>query len=153
MKTVMRRRGRAILVALSAALAMMALLAWVAGACIDPCKHFVTLGRCHISLLSRRGDVRLVIFGNAEYGPYQGSILSMSAPGGPRPDIHRWSFGDFCGIYVRLFKGEPESLSTVAVSLAYPLIALSILPTLWLIRWSRRVEGEVRADEQVDPHR
>lgn len=81
----------------------------------------------HISLM----DGRLVFYNSLDYGPYQGSMLSM---GGVDVPVVR-GFGDWVGVYYRNIKwADGASLLTLAVSLWYPLILFSVLAMIYETR-------------------
>jgi hypothetical protein len=103
-----------------------------------------------------------VFFNNAEYGPYRGSIMSISDEKAPAPKRWGWSvlwYGfsqetefdrqgnaaliekacDLPGIYFRHFRqpDKADSLWTLMISLGYPLLLFSILPVAWIFRRMR----------------
>lgn len=98
---------------------------FVAANYIDPRDHFISLSDdCHVSLCKRR----IVIYNDSDYGPYTGSIISLSEETGPETT----EFGDAWGIYFRHFRWLDGSvLWTLAVSLWYPVFLASILPGYW----------------------
>jgi hypothetical protein len=153
----------------SAVLIGCTVVLWLATFAISPWDHRVSLTHhFHIGVWSGfSGDTlgRLVIFNNAEYGPYRGSIMGI---GGPNTHEVRWGwhtpdddydFGQITffgqqgevvdrlrlctlpGIYFRHFQlhGQVLPLWTLMVSFWYPLFLFSILPAVWIFRrWRSR---------------
>ncbi len=87
---------------------------------------------------------RLVFFSDKEYGPYRGSVICLSDSQGnlSRPMITR-AWGDAFGVYYRHFHwlDTGETLWTLMVSLAYPLLIFSVLPAAWLWRRCRQLKA------------
>jgi hypothetical protein len=114
------------------------LIAWLAASRVDPRKQFISLtSTCHISLLAHQADARLVLFNDADYGPYQGSFLAFA--GDPNfPQIK--GIGDIAGLYYRFIRWPDATfLWTLTISLLYPVIFAAVLPVLWMIRrWRYR---------------
>jgi hypothetical protein len=120
---------------LSAALAvcLIVLGVWTLG--VDPRDYCVSINDTfHVGAC--RG--RVEFFNNREYGPYHGSIVSLSDGS---EFAERQGFGDAFGIYYRYFRRADSGavLWTLSVSLAYPLIVLALLPATWAwLRWRAR---------------
>ena len=155
----------------SAAFALFAVALWLATFAVSPWDHRVSLtDRFHVSVWSGfSGDTlgRLVIFNDAKYGPYRGSIMAIGGEGtheefsGLR--ISDYDFGritftnrngtidrlrlcDLPGIYFRHFDihDQAHTLWTIMISLWYPLVVFSILPAAWLFRrWRSRHKNHV----------
>jgi len=150
----------------SAFFAVCVLALWLATFAITPWDHRVSLtDRFYVSVWSGfGGDTlgRLVIFSDAHYGPYRGSIIGI---GGENTHEVRWGwqaghydFGkitftnpsgtvdrlrlcDLPGVYFRHFDihDQAHTLWTLMISLWYPLIAFTILPAIWIFRrWRSR---------------
>ena len=90
----------------------------------------------HVSLHARGADARIVFFSDAEYGPYQGSMIRVGARGAsPSPTEPKVrGFGDFLGIYYRHIRWpEDGTLWTLDISLWYPIgiFGLCALVTWW----------------------
>lgn len=137
------------------------LLLWLATFVISPWDHRVSFtDGFNVSVWSGfSGDTlgRLVIYSDAKYGPYRGSIKGI---GGENAQKERWGWhhgdydfgkitftnpngtvdrlrlGDLPGIYFRHFQihGKARTLWTLMVSIWYPLILFSIFPGAWIIR-------------------
>lgn len=151
----------------SAVFAGCTVILWLATFAITPWDHRVSLtDNFQISVWSGfRGDTfgRLVIFNDAKYGPYRGSIVALGGPDSrevrwgwhtadddydfgvitytnPNGTIDRWRFCDLPGIYLRHFHfHDQQTLWTLMVSLWYPLILFSILPAAGFFhRWRSR---------------
>jgi hypothetical protein len=82
-------------------------------------------------------DAHVVIF-NASYGPYCGGIIALASVTGSRAPVY-FGFGDTLGIYYRSIpaSGGVWLWKTLRVSLAYPLLLMTILPFIWLYRYQR----------------
>jgi hypothetical protein len=125
----------------SAVLGGCTLVLWLATFLVSPWDHRISLSRSfHVAVWSGlTGDTlgRLVIFNNAQYGPYSGSTIQIADDKGnasPRLD-REIEWGDTCGVYYRYFRWPAgQTLWTLAVSLWYPLWAFCILPAAWLLR-------------------
>jgi hypothetical protein len=102
----------------------------------------------------------LEIFNDSQYGPYTGSIIALSDDKYPPKYVWLWRIGenyeiakqivfdgngaiqvtetgaDFPGIYYRHFQwpNSPQPLWTLMVSLWYPLLVFSVLPSVWILR-------------------
>jgi hypothetical protein len=126
--------------AVSAVVLCLVVVAWFAASAVDPRKQFVSLsGSCHLSLDARGADARLQVFNDSNHGPYGGSIIAVSGAGGSSNDPQVSGVGDVAGIYYRMIRWQDgTSLSTLSLSLAYPLLLAALLPFVWLVRRSRR---------------
>lgn len=116
------------------------MIAWIAAGHVDALTQFISLSdACHISLDARDMDARLVLFNDASYGPFLGSIISMA----PGPNGAKVSgIGDVAGIYYRMIRWPNGDFHwTLSLSLVYPLVIAMVLPLIWLIRRSRRRGG------------
>ena len=113
---------------------------------IDPVKQFVGLGRdVQISVDRRPYGPALEIFNDSAYGPYTGSIISVSSPG--KPSGIQSSYFDFPGVYYRHFLWpDGTTLWTLSLSLIYLAVFSAVLPLTWCIaRWRRK-----RGSETID---
>ena len=110
--------------------------------------HFSLSNKFHVGVWrGLSGDTlgRLVIFNDAEYGPYHGSIISIVAGNRDLNSVFERTVvcGDSFGVYYRYFRtpGE-ETLWTLMVSLWYPLLLFFVLPTMWIfIRKRSRIKS------------
>jgi hypothetical protein len=154
---------------ISAILAVCTLILWLLTFSLNPWDHKVSLTKkFHVGVWEGfSGDTlgRLVIFNDAKYGPYRGSIVSLANEKYPSKPVWVWRIGedygigkeidfddkgeieltetaaDFPGIYYRhfLWAKNVQPLWTLMMSLWYPLFLFSILPVIWLIRrWRSR---------------
>lgn len=112
-------------------------IGWAVAWRVDSRKQFVSLAAsCHISIEAHGLDARLVVFNEASYGPYSGSIIGI-ANDPSRPKVS--GVGDVAGIYYRhILWPNGASLWTFSLGLAYPLVVATILPVLWVIRRRHR---------------
>ena len=62
--------------------------------------------------------------------PYRGSIIQIDG----YPPILALKHFTFVGIYYRYFRFPSETVWTLIISLAYPVIFFSVLPALWMRR-------------------
>ena len=85
--------------------------------------------------MGARIDSRLVLFNDAEYGPYRGSIIGLvDADGSIYPPLEREeSFGDSWGVYYRHFQWSDSTLWTLMVTLWYPIALFAIMPFVSLV--------------------
>ncbi len=117
----------------SATLLVLTLCLLAASLKLDPRLHYVSLGTdVHLSVV----DGRLAFFNNADYGPYNGSIISVSSKDYHEPSefIEKVGFGDAWGIYYRYFRTAKGTLWTLTVSLVYPILLFAALPVTRLVR-------------------
>jgi hypothetical protein len=150
----------------STTLAVCTFALWLATFAVTPWDHKISLTKnFHVSVWKGfSGDTfgRLVIFNDAQYGPYRGSIMSLGGE-----DTHEtrrgWHAGDYdvgqitftnldstsdklkaCdlpGIYFRYWQmhDQERPLWTLMISLWYPLFLFSILPVIWIFHhWRLR---------------
>jgi hypothetical protein len=140
---------------------------WLATFAFSPWDHRLSFTHhFHVSVWSGfNGDTLgcLVLFNNAEYGPYRGSIIALVDTNHPSSK-RGWSIGDYdigqitdfdgrgeiavrervCdlpGIYFRhIWRANQDSpLWTFMVSLWYPLLLFSVLLGVWIVRrWRLR---------------
>lgn len=128
----------------SVALAGCTLVLWMATFFVTPWDHRLSLSHgFHLGVWSgSTGETlgRLVIFNNAEYGPYSGSTIQIGDGNGnvyPR-FTRRTGWGDAWGVYYRYFRWpDGHTLWTLMVSLWYPLLAFSLLPVVWVVQHRR----------------
>jgi hypothetical protein len=82
---------------------------------------------------------RVSFFNVKDYGPYHGSVISLSSGEETAYSsfAERRGFGDTLGIYYRYFRWADSGiiLWTLSVTLLYPMIVLAVLPTIWA--WKR----------------
>jgi hypothetical protein len=113
----------------------------------------------------------LEVYNDSQYGPYRGSIIALSDDKHPPKAVWAWSVSedygvgreyifdrkgaiqviatgaDFPGIYYRYFQwpNTPQPLWTLMVSLWFPLLLFSVLPSVWLLRrwhlWMKQRPG------------
>lgn len=128
---------------ISAALLGVALLLSIATCIFNPWEHRVTLtDQFYVGVWRGfSGDTlgRIVLFNDAEYGPYRGSIIQFTDDAGNvHPEFERRiALGDSFGVYYRYFRvPSGATLWTLMVSLWYPVALFAVLPTAWL--WMRR---------------
>ncbi|MEX2092516.1 MAG: hypothetical protein WD971_07550 [Pirellulales bacterium] len=138
----MRGRTVKIVSAISWILLGTTVLLWLATLWIDPWSHHISLGDdFHIGVWGRGWDARLVIFSDAEYGPYRGSIIGLSDEQRNRlTKLDREiCFGDSWGTYYRYFRlPDGYVLWTLMVSLWYPIIVFSMSPLIAYVLRLRR---------------
>ena len=121
-------------------------------ASVDPVTRFLTLHQnLHLSIDQRPYGPALEVFNDANYGPYRGSIISVSAPG--LPSEVKSTGLDFVGVYYRDFRWpNGMTLWTLSLSLIYLVVLGAVLPATWVIRRLRRsrraVEDHPAAVEQ-----
>ena len=91
---------------------------------VDPIQRFLTLRQnFHVSIDQRPYGPALEVFNDSSYGPYRGSIISVSSPGRPS-EVKSRGF-DFVGVYCRHFRWpNGTKLWTLSLSLIY-LVAMS----------------------------
>ncbi|MBI1370077.1 MAG: hypothetical protein GC162_15665 [Planctomycetes bacterium] len=126
---------------LSAGLLAVTLALPIAGMWIDPWEQRLSLtNQCHLTLWGDGLGTSLVFFNDAAYGPYRGSIISVSDDqGNTSPPIkRRFHIGPFAGIYYRYFRWTGATLWTFALSVWYPALLFTILPAR---AWRHRTRG------------
>jgi hypothetical protein len=116
---------------------MFTVACFLAGS-VDPVKQFLSLRRdFQVSIDQRPYGPALEVFNDASYGPYCGSIISLSGPGQPS-EVKSGGFA-FPGVYYRHFRWpNGTTLWTLSLSLVYLVVLSAVLPFAWLIRRSRR---------------
>jgi hypothetical protein len=126
---------------ISTLLLVLTLIFCVASIWINPWNYRLSLSNnFHLGVWGQTFDIRLVIFNDAEYGPYRGSIISVSdGQGNEFPKVDRKiGFGDTAGVYYRYFRWPDSTvLWTLMISLWYFVALFAILPTLWIVRHLR----------------
>lgn len=113
-------------------------------------KHFSIIDEFGVGAWRNGWDVQLVVFNNATYGPYRGSIIDRpwTDTGG---NVHsllsqKVEFGDAWGIYYRYFRWpDNRTLWTLAISLWYFLPVFGALPLLSILL-KRRTRTVTRGD-------
>jgi hypothetical protein len=65
--------------------------------------------------------------------PYHGSIIQL----GDQPPILQKSGFDCPGVYYRYFRFPTNTIWSVMISLWYPVVALAILPVIWMFHRRR----------------
>ncbi|MDX1964038.1 MAG: hypothetical protein SFX18_12860 [Pirellulales bacterium] len=98
---------------------------------LDPWKNYLSISEeFHISIWGRGWDSRIVVFNDAEYGPYRGSIISLVDANGNdlNPRVREVAFGTYAGIYYRYFEWIDDTLWTFMLSMWYPIIVFAIIP-------------------------
>jgi hypothetical protein len=123
---------------ISALLLICTFFLWIWSFWTDPRKDCLSFGRdFHVAVEYGRAS----FFNNKEYGPYHGSVITLSSSTWPaeRTFSEQGWFGDAYGVYYRYFRwaGSGAVLWTLGVSLLYPMIALAVLPVAWLWLWWR----------------
>jgi hypothetical protein len=111
---------------------------------VDPRKRFLSpRPGVHITIDSRFGPA-IEVFSDASYGPYTGSIISISAPG-KAASVRSEGF-DGIGVYYRCFRWPGgTSLWTLSVSLIYFLALSAVPPVIWIARRARRVDPSLQS--------
>jgi hypothetical protein len=145
-KTRMKSRLFKIATFVSAVLAASTLLLWIATFFVTPWDHRLSLTRnFHVGVWNGvNGDTlgRLVVFNNADYGPYRGSMMGSVE--------RRVASGDTLGVYYRYFRTpDGSTLWTLMVSLWYPLLIFGILPAAWLVQRRRARTKHDQLAEQL----
>ena len=115
---------------------------------LDPMEFHVSLtDEFHVGFL--RG--RIAFFSDAEYGPYQGSIIGLvDADGNVYPPLEREvKWGDTLGVYFRYFRWTDSTLWTLTVSFLWPLAIFGLPSALWIfVWWHRRKQVRRSKDNQ-----
>lgn len=114
---------------------------FLAGYLLNPSDHYLSLGDdSHFIVLGRGLDSRAVIFNDARYGPYRGSIIGLADVDGsvlPRLE-EQAAFGDSWGIYYRYFRRSDSTIWTLTVTLWYPMVLFAVVPVIGSLRGTRR---------------
>ena len=101
---------------------------------VFPHEHLVSITRdWHVTV--SRG--RLVFFNNMDFGPYLGSVISITDDKGvAHPPVEKTGFGDAWGVYYRHLRwlDSGEIVWTAAISFVHPLLIFAILPVIWTWR-------------------
>lgn len=126
----------------------------------DPWQHSLRVSPwCRLSLFARGHDSRLVVFDDSSSnGPYYGGIIYLFSgttdPGAADPNRPKvTAFGDTAGIYYRLIRWADGTVAwTLSLNLLYPMAIASLLPLIWLFRYSRRSRQPVRHSGSPAPH-
>ena len=137
----MARRVFKIVTVVSTAMLAISVLLFLAGYVFSPWDHYMSFSDdSHVGVWARGLDSRIVLFNDAEYGPYCGSIIGLVDVDGNvhRPLEHEEAFGDSWGIYYRYFQWPDSRLWTLMVTLWYPILFFSIVPVIGLLRWTLR---------------
>jgi hypothetical protein len=121
---------------ISAILLACTVFLWVWSFWTDPRKDCVSLsGNFHVAVENGRAS----FFNMKDYGPYHGSVISLSSGEETAYSAfaERRGFGDTLGIYYRYFRWADSGiiLWTLSVTLLYPMIVFSLLPLTWA--WKR----------------
>jgi hypothetical protein len=102
----------------------------------DPRLPRIRLGsKINVSFSSRWGG-RIVIFNDSHAGPYLGSLVGVAGSAGAGRSLT--GCGDSCGVYFRSLSDPNGAAWTLALSMAYPVVALGIAPVLLLWKRSRQ---------------
>ena len=109
----------------------ISLLLFVGGYVLDPAEYYLSFDEdCHVGVFAHGLDTRIVVFSDAEYGPYCGSITQLAdADGIAYPPVrYHLRFGEYWGIYYRNIRWpDSTGLWTLMVSLWYPIIVFAII--------------------------
>ena len=107
----------------------------------SPSEHCLSLTpSIHISVRRGSRDAspgRVVVFNDAEYGPYRGSIIEIVDPDRKVNPPPGWkdAWADKLGVYYRCFcRRDGQTLWTLAVSLWYPLVVFAAPPAVWFVQ-------------------
>src|SRR5271157_3829938 len=120
----------------SAILLACTIILWAWSFWTDPRKDCVSFsGNFHVAV----ENGRVSFFNVKDYGPYHGSLISLSSAQGPAfpAFAERRGFGDTLGVYYRYFRWADSGivLWTLSVTLLYPMVVFAMLPTIWA--WKR----------------
>ena len=122
----------------STVLLVVTVLLSLASHVLNPQKHYLSISDSfHASVLARDVlDVRIVLFNDADYGPYRGSTIQVSGSDGiGEPQLmHERRWGDAWGIDYRDFAWSDSRLWTLQVSLWYAIVLFSAMPGYWIRR-------------------
>jgi hypothetical protein len=119
----------------------------LAGFVTNPCDHRLSVTESfHVGIWGGFDGPTfgcLMFFNNAQYGPYRGSIIGLSAgpDDPPQYQLSAWGDWDYSGVYSRhiYWPDSDTTLWTLAISLLYPLFLFAMLPLAWMWRhWSAR---------------
>jgi hypothetical protein len=133
----MLRRSFKFVSAASAVMLGATLILSIATFILNPWQHYISFSDTFHVGVWRGGDTlgRIVMFSDAGYGPYRGSLLQITdGDGNAFPVFDKEvRFGGSFGIYYRYFRREEWVLWTMVLSLWYPATLFSILPAIRLI--------------------
>ena len=126
-----------------AAMLACTMLLWLSAFVVNPWDHSLSVtSDFHVGIWGGFDGLpvgNVVFFNNKEYGPYRGSIITLSGDdGGLPPSLQATAWGPAYGVYYRHFHwlDSGTNLWTLMVSLAYPFALFSVLPVAWLwCRW------------------
>ena len=127
----MAHRAFKIATVVSAVMLAVSILLFLVGYVFNPWDYHVSFSDdSYVGVWSRGLDSRLVIFNDAEYGPYLGSIIGLvGADGNIYPPIEREeAYGDSLGVYYRAFQWADSTFWTLMVTLWYPVALFAIMP-------------------------
>jgi hypothetical protein len=119
---------------ISAALLGLTLFLAAVSIRLDPRPYHISVGN-HFHLSVQDGC--LLIFNDANYGPYNGSIIDVSSAEEKEPAgaiLEKNGFGDSVILYYRYYRTDQWTLWTLSVSLLYPMALFAMLPVIWSIR-------------------
>ena len=109
----------------------ISLLLFVGGYVLDPSEYYLSFDDdCHVGIWVQGLDARVVLFSDAEYGPYFGSTIGLVDEYGIvyPPVLFELGFGDYWGIYYRNIRWpDSTGLWSLMVSLWYPVIVKGAL--------------------------
>jgi hypothetical protein len=115
----------------SAILLCINLLLAMVGAFTDPRDLFVSISDSfHVSIMNMGTDSRIVFFNDSDYGPYRGSIISVTDGSQPRTV----AIGDTWGLYYRHFEWPTQRLWTIMISVWYPILFSAMVLVASLLR-------------------
>ena len=109
------------------------LVVFLLGFVVSPSKHFLSMtDSIHVGVWNRGFDSRIVVFNDAQNGPYRGSINGLVGDDGEvYPKIvHQRAFGDAYGVYYRFIQRADSADWTFMVSIWYPIAMFAIIPIL-----------------------
>ena len=155
----MKRRVLKIVAIASGGMLGVTVLLFIAGYVLNPSDHHISLGDSfHVGVSSRGLDSRIVVFNDADYGAYEGSVIDLvDRDGRGDPTLKRKiGWGDSWGVYYRYFQWSDGTLWTLMISLWYPIALLAIMPAVWFaceFSRSRRAFREPAHAAACCPHR
>jgi hypothetical protein len=124
------------LIVISTALLVGTVLLFLSGVVMNPWDHYLSLGdEFHLGVWGRGINTYFVVFSDAEYGPYRGSIISLN---GDPPFDRVVKIGPSWGIYFRYFQDADGALWTLMVSLWYPIAISAVLPVVHMLSLRNR---------------